>query len=209
MPDARTHEGSEYTENGSRQYGFPTYDDGLFAEGKVGGLLIDATTANADVLLQVGIPGARRVSHAWNPTTLSDIFIRVGGYIAGTATTSLEVDSDDVILDNLWLWRADHGAGTGWTSNVAAHGLVVNGDNVLASGLAVEHYQQNQVVWNGNGGETIFFQEAPYDVPSQDAWMNGSARGFSPYSGLSGREDSQGLWPGHLLQLHIGASHCG
>jgi MBG domain (YGX type) len=150
---------------------------------QVGGLLIDATTANADVLLQVGIPGARRASQAWNPTTLSDIFIRVGGYVKGTATTSLEVDSDDVILDNLWLWRADHGAGAGWTSNVAAHGLVVNGDNVLASGLAVEHYQQNQVVWNGNGGETIFFQdEAPYDVPSQDAWMNGSARGFSPYS---------------------------
>jgi MBG domain (YGX type) len=150
---------------------------------QVGGLLIDATTANAAVLLQVGTPGAPRVSHAANPTTLADIFVRVGGYVKGTATTSLEVDSDDVILDNLWLWRADHGAGAGWTSNLAAHGLVVNGDNVLATGLAVEHYQQNQVVWNGNGGETIFFQdEAPYDVPSQAGWMNGTARGFSPYS---------------------------
>jgi hypothetical protein len=150
---------------------------------QVGGLLIDATTANAAVLLQVGTPGAPRVSHAANPTALSDIFVRVGGYVKGTATTSLEVDSDDVILDNLWLWRADHGAGAGWTSNLAAHGLVVNGDNVLATGLAVEHYQQNQVVWNGNGGETIFFQdEAPYDVPSQAGWMNGTARGFSPYS---------------------------
>jgi hypothetical protein len=149
----------------------------------VSGLLIDAGTVNSAVQLQVGVPGGTRVSHSTNPTVLSDIFIRVGGYVAGTATTSLEVDSNNVILDNMWLWRADHGTGVGWTKNTAAHGLVVNGDFVLATGLAVEHYQQNQVVWNGNNGENIFFQdEPPYDVPSQSAWMNGSARGFSPYS---------------------------
>jgi len=149
----------------------------------VSGLLIDAGTVNSAVQLQVGVPGATRVSHSANPTVLSDIFIRVGGYVAGTATTSLEVDSNNVILDNMWLWRADHGTGVGWTSNTAAHGLVVNGDFVVATGLAVEHYQQNQVVWNGNNGENIFFQdEPPYDVPSQSAWMNGTARGFSPYS---------------------------
>jgi hypothetical protein len=149
----------------------------------VSGLLIDAGTVNSPVQLQVGVPGGTRVSHSSNPTVLSDIFIRVGGYVAGTATTSLEVDSNNVILDNLWLWRADHGTGVGWTQNMAAHGLVVNGDYVIATGLAVEHYQQNQVVWNGNNGEDIFFQdEPPYDVPSQSAWMNGTARGFSPYS---------------------------
>jgi hypothetical protein len=149
----------------------------------VSGLLIDAGTVNSAVQLQVGVPGGTRVSHSANPTVLSDIFIRVGGYVAGTATTSLEVDSNNVILDNMWLWRADHGTGVGWTNNTAAHGLVVNGDNVLATGLAVEHYQQNQVVWNGNNGENIFFQdEPPYDVPSQSVWMNGTARGFSPYS---------------------------
>jgi hypothetical protein len=149
----------------------------------VSGLLIDAGTVNSAVQLQVGVPGGTRVSHSSNPTVLSDIFIRVGGYVAGTATTSLEVDSDNVILDNMWLWRADHGTGVGWTQNTAAHGLVVNGDFVVATGLAVEHYQQNQVVWNGNNGENIFFQdEPPYDVPSQSAWMNGTARGFSPYS---------------------------
>ena len=147
----------------------------------IGGLLIDATTVNAPVLLQVGTHSG--ISHSANPIVLSDIFMRVGGYVRGTATTSLQVDSNDVILDNMWLWRADHGTGAGWTSNVAAHGLVVNGDNVLATGLAVEHYQQNQVVWNGNGGETIFFQdEPPYDVPNQAAWMNGTSNGFAPYS---------------------------
>jgi hypothetical protein len=156
---------------------------------QVAGLLIDATAANQPVLFQVGNPsrgkgphGANSITHALNPITLSDIFIRVGGYVAGSATTGIEVDSDDVILDNLWLWRADHGAGVGWTSNIGLHGLVVNGDNVLATGLADEHWEQSAVVWNGNAGEDIFFQnEPPYDVPSQGAWMDGTALGFSPY----------------------------
>ena len=58
---------------------------------------------------------------------------------------------------------------------------MVNGDNVLATGLFVEHYQKYQVVWNGNGGKTIFFQnEMPYDPPNQAAWMNGVERRLSP-----------------------------
>jgi len=35
----------------------------------------------------------------------------------------------------------------------------------------VEHYQKYEVIWNGNDGTVIFFQnEMPYDPPSQDAW---------------------------------------
>ena len=142
---------------------------------QLAGLLIDAGPTNSPVLLQVGAQGATaatRANHAANPTSLNDVFFRIGGATQGTATTSLEVDSDNVILDNIWAWRADHGpSGVGWNVNTAAHGLVVNGDNVTALGLAVEHYQQSQVQWNGNGGETIFYQsEDPYDVPSQSAW---------------------------------------
>ena len=63
------------------------------------------------------------------------------------------------------------------------NGLVVNGDNVTALGLAVEHYEAEQVEWNGEGGETIFYQsEMPYDVPSQSAWMNGSVDGYASYN---------------------------
>ena len=76
----------------------------------------------------------------------------------------------------MWLWRADHGSGVGWTSNTAANGLIVNGNNVTAYGLFVEHYQQYQVIWNGNGGRTYFFQnELPYDPPTQaasDEWYH-------------------------------------
>ena len=151
---------------------------------QIAGLLFDAGTTTSPVLLQVGVAGAARVSHQSNPTSLNDVFFRIGGATAGNAVTSLEVDSNNVILDNIWAWRADHGpSGVGWTQNTAAHGVVVNGDNVTALGLAIEHYQQNQTVWNGNGGETIFYQsELPYDVPSQSAWMNGSANGYSSYA---------------------------
>jgi hypothetical protein len=150
---------------------------------QVAGVLIDAGPVNSPVLFQVGVAGGSRVSHASNPTSLNDVFFRIGGATAGTATTSLEVDSDNVILDDMWIWRADHGTGVGWTVNVGDHGLVVNGDDVTALGLAVEHYEQNQVVWNGQGGETIFYQsELPYDVPSQSAWMNNGVNGYASYS---------------------------
>ncbi len=149
---------------------------------QIASVLIDAGPVNSPVLVQLGHPTGLRVRHVSDPSTLSDVFFRIGGATAGLATTTLEVDSDDVILDNLWAWRADHGNGVGWTTNTAAHGVVVNGDYVTALGLAVEHYQQSQVVWNGNFGKTIFYQsELPYDPPSQSAWMDGTANGYPSY----------------------------
>ena len=150
---------------------------------QVAGLIIDAGPVNSPVLFEVGNPAGLNLSHQANPITLSDVFFRIGGSTAGSATTSLQVDSDNAILDNIWAWRADHGNGVGWTQNTAAYGVIVNANNVTALGLAVEHYQKTQVVWNGNGGETIFFQsELPYDVPSQSAWMNGTANGYPAYA---------------------------
>ena len=84
---------------------------------------------------------------------------------------SLEVNTDHTILDDTWAWRADHGNGVGWTVNTADTGVLVNGDDVTAYGLFVEHYQKTEVNWNGNGGTVVFFQnEMPYDPPSQAAW---------------------------------------
>jgi len=149
---------------------------------KLAGLLFDAGQTNSPVLLQVGPTGAS-ASHAANPTSIQDVFFRIGGAGPGSATTSLVVNNNDTIIDHIWAWRADHGtAGVGWTVNPADTGLIVNGANVMAYGLFVEHYQKYEVIWNGANGRTIFFQnEMPYDVPNQAAWMNGSLNGYAAY----------------------------
>ena len=147
----------------------------------VAGLLVDAGPTNSSLLVQVG-PHGSAARHIGNPILLSDLFVRVGGAGVGKATRSVEINSNDVIGDHLWLWRADHGNGVGWTSNTAANGLVVNGSDVTMYGLFVEHYQQHQVQWNGNGGRTYMFQnEMPYDVPAQAEWMSGTTMGFAAY----------------------------
>jgi hypothetical protein len=136
------------------------------------GLLFDAGPESSRVLLEVGSRDGENDSEDSDPSALLDVFFRIGGAAAGKATTSLIVNSDNVILDDIWAWRADHGNGVGWTVNTADTGVVVNGDNVTAYGLFVEHYQKYEVIWNGNGGRVVFFQnEMPYDPPSQAAWM--------------------------------------
>ena len=148
------------------------------------GLLFDAGTTNSQALLTVGQSGSS-ASHAANPTTVQDVFFRIGGQLAGKATNSLIVNSANTVIDHIWAWRADHGNGgtVGWNTNTADTGLVVNGANVLATGLFVEHYQKYQVIWNGQGGKTIFFQnEMPYDVPNQASWNAPSGvAGYAAY----------------------------
>jgi hypothetical protein len=148
------------------------------------GLLFDAGTTNSAALLTVGASGSS-ASHAANPTTIQDVFFRIGGENAGKATASLIVNSNDAIIDHIWAWRADHGnAGSvGWTTNTADNGVIVNGNNVEATGLFVEHYQKYEVTWNGQNGKTIFFQnEMPYDVPNQASWMSpAGVNGYAAY----------------------------
>ncbi len=155
---------------------------------KLAGLMFDAGTLNSPVLLRVGSrsgdegerdeDGSR--SDPSDPTSLQDVFFRIGGATPGKATTSLIVNSDNVVLDDIWAWRADHGNGVGWTANTADTGVIVNGDNVTAYGLFVEHYQKYEVIWNGNGGTVVFFQnEMPYDPPSQAAWTHDGINGWA------------------------------
>ncbi|MEU6447392.1 RICIN domain-containing protein [Streptomyces sp. NPDC046979] len=148
---------------------------------KIAGVLFDAGTTNSRTLVEVG-PAGSAADHTANPTSLHDVYFRVGGAAVGKATTSLVVNSDDVIGDHMWIWRGDHGSGIGWNTNTADTGLVVNGDDVTMYGLFVEHYQKHQTIWNGNGGRTYFYQnEMPYDPPNQAAWMNGSTQGYAAY----------------------------
>ncbi|NEC64798.1 RICIN domain-containing protein [Streptomyces sp. SID9727] len=150
---------------------------------KIAGVLVDAGTTNSQTLMRIG-PDGSSANHAANPVTLNDVFFRIGGATVGKATQSLVVNTNHTIIDHTWIWRADHGNGgtVGWNTNTADTGLVVNGQNVTAYGLFVEHYQKTQVVWNGNGGRTYFFQnELPYDPPNQSAWKNGNTNGYPAY----------------------------
>ncbi|WP_299532005.1 glycosyl hydrolase [uncultured Streptomyces sp.] len=150
---------------------------------RVAGLLIDAGATNSANLVRIGASSKTSVRHTSNPTSVQDVFFRIGGARAGRAANSLLVNSNDVIIDHIWAWRADHGAGAGWTSNPAATGVTVNGDRVTALGLFAEHYQKHQVIWNGQNGRTVFYQsELPYDPPSQAAWMSSATgKGYASY----------------------------
>jgi F5/8 type C domain len=162
---------------------------------RIDGLLFDAGTVNSSALLTVGTAGST-VSHASNPISVQDTFFRIGGDIAGKATSSLVVNANGTIVDDIWAWRADHGnSGTvGWTTNTADNGMTVNGNNVEATGLFVEHYQKTEVAWNGQNGKIIFFQnEMPYDPPNQAAWMNGSSNGY-PAIAVASNVTSFGAW---------------
>ena len=153
----------------------------------MGGILYQAgpetkdTHIHSPALLLLGdAPSA--VSHAADPTVIYDTFARVGGQAPGWADSMVTINSNDVIGDNAWLWRADHGTGSGWNDAKCKNGLVVNGNNVTYYGLAVEHTQEYQTLWYGNGGHTYFYQsEIPYDVPSMDIWRPGSEAGYSSY----------------------------
>jgi hypothetical protein len=148
----------------------------------IAGLTIDAGPVKSPALLRVGTRHGRDRSRAADPTALQDVFFRIGGPHLGKATTSLEVNSDHTILDDIWAWRADHGTGVGWTRNTADTGVVVNGDDVTATGLFVEHYQKYNLIWNGERGRTVFFQnELPYDAPDQAAWQHHGVNGWAAY----------------------------
>jgi len=147
----------------------------------VSGLIFDAGPTQSSSLLQIGTEGST-ANNASNPVSVDDVFFRVGGAEAGTVTTAFVDNSNNSIIDDVWVWRADHGAGAGgWTGDQSATGLVVNGNNVTANGLAVEHFQQYETIWNGQGGKVLFFQnENPYEVPSQSAWMSSATQDGYP-----------------------------
>ncbi|MFC8451618.1 adenylyl cyclase [Kitasatospora sp. NPDC057223] len=149
----------------------------------IAGVLLETASAGSRVLLSVG-DGRSRKNHAARPTALFDVFVRVGGFVPGGTEVGIQIDSNDVIVDHVWIWRADHGldGSVGWSVNPAGTGFLVNGDRVTVYGLFVEHFQKHEVLWKGNHGRTYFFQnEHPYDVPTQSAWVRPGARGYAAY----------------------------
>lgn len=151
---------------------------------RVAGLIFDAGT-DSRYLLKIGEEGAH-TDHSEHPIILQDLFFRIGGTVdrLTTAEDALEINSDDVICDHFWIWRADHGTGVSWDGNAAQHGLIVNGDNVTCYALFNEHFEKYDTLWNGENGATYFYQnEKCYDPVSQEAWMShsGAVNGYAAY----------------------------
>jgi hypothetical protein len=173
---------------------------------KLAGFLVEAGKENSPTLIEIGPEGADG-DHSANPTSLHDVFIRIGGAGAAKSETSIVINSSHVIADHLWLWRADHGDGVGWDTNPADTGLIVNGSDVIAYGLFAEHYQKYQVIWKGERGRTFFFQnEMPYDPPNQDAWMNGETRGYAAYKVDGDVTDHQAFGLGSYCFFNVNKS---
>ncbi|HHT96848.1 MAG TPA: coagulation factor 5/8 type domain-containing protein [Clostridiales bacterium] len=151
----------------------------------IAGILFDAGAIESENLLIVGKEKSNK-NHSENPILISDVFFRVGGAASYPAkvVNCILINSNNVIGDNFWVWRADHGEQVAWDKNTAKNGVIINGDDVTIYALMVEHFQEYQIIWNGNGGKMYFYQsEIPYDVPNQEAWMshNGTVNGFASY----------------------------
>mmetsp|Transcript_29120 Transcript_29120/g.45040 ORF Transcript_29120/g.45040 Transcript_29120/m.45040 type:complete len:598 (-) Transcript_29120:69-1862(-) len=138
---------------------------------RVAGILFQASSKNTDSLLQFGYDTGY-AGNAKNPGFIFDLFARVGGTNDPnveqlTANHMARVNQGNAVIDNSWLWRADHGV-TGEVyngDNPCQTGIVVAGDNVIAYGLAVEHTLQDLTQWTGDHGKVYFYQsEFPYDV---------------------------------------------
>ena len=149
---------------------------------KICGLLFDAGEKKSETMLKVGSEKSD-VFHEDDPICLSDVYFRVGGgKYAGKTDNCITINSNNVLGDNLWVWRADHSDNVGWNVNTAPNGIIINGDDVTMYGLFVEHFQKYQTIWNGNNGRLYFYQsEMPYDVPKQKAYMshNGTVKGYA------------------------------
>lgn len=143
----------------------------------ISGILFDAGPKASENLLVVGEDKNNEAGfEKFAPITLSDVFFRVGGTPTDEPSkvkACVTINSDNVIGDNLWVWRADHGDMVAWDQNVADNGIIINGDNVTMYALMVEHFEKYQTVWNGNNGTLYMYQsEVPYDVASQEEWMS-------------------------------------
>ena len=175
----------------------------------VAGMTIDAGSIESPVLLQIGEPDSSATTNPENPTTLHDVYFRVGGPHIGKTNIALEVNSNNVLIDHAWVWRADHGIedfdttdgfngdNVRWATNIGRNGVVVNGDDVTALGLFVEHFQEHNVIWNGEAGRVFFFQnELPYDPPTQADWTTPDGTlGWAAYK-VNDSVTTHELWAG-------------
>ena len=161
---------------------------------RIAGVLFDAGRVESQTLLTVGA-SKNNNDNSTNPIVLSDCFFRVGGADTEAVKTKccVVINSNNVICDNFWVWRADHGSGVAWDKTTADNGVIFNGKNVTAYGLMVEHFQKVQTQWNADGGRCYMYQsELPYDIPSQAAWNEAGSYGYTDYKVASDVKSHEG-----------------
>lgn len=154
---------------------------GNLADVRIAGLLLEAGTQHSEKLLRFGSTVGWQPS---SPGSINDVFVRTGRFYSSSAEVSadtmIEVNMNDTVIDNVWLWRGDHDKfGLVKNSmNPTYTGLEINGDNVVGYSLACEHTLGDMLVWNGNNGRAYFYQsEFPYDVNQQ----NYGDKGYAAY----------------------------
>ncbi|MCP2029533.1 hypothetical protein L1276_004720 [Flavobacterium sp. HSC-32F16] len=164
----------------------------IYADDKDGiviaGLLMDSFNSTT-YQVRIGNEGAN-ADHASDPLLLADITCRVGGVQSKNIQieASMQINSNNVVGDHFWLWRADHGSQKGgnarWLRDRCKNGLIVAGNDVTLYALFTEHYQEYEVLWLGERGRTYFFQnEPPYDAPNQSSWSSqgGKVDGYAAF----------------------------
>merc|ERR1719410_2756210 len=154
---------------------------------RISGILLEAGVARSPHLLQFG--RTKSIGRGYN--FLYDIFARVGGpnnqdVDPQSTDVMMKIQSNQVVMDYVWLWRADHDAKSGgdhndWGfkvrdgNNAVDVALRVNGDEVYGYAISAEHTLKNQVEWNGDDGYVAMFQcELPYDLTyAEFRWYTG------------------------------------
>jgi hypothetical protein len=131
------------------------------ADVHLAGIMVDAGPGDPDSLVE--ITGPRAVIHDLFCRTTLEIDKRVA------CKNMLRVSGNDAYMENVWLWRGDHGPGIEWGQDKSwnnmdnPHAVTVTGNNVVAIGLFAEHQSDAMVVWEGEAGEVYFYQsEFPY-----------------------------------------------
>lgn len=139
---------------------------------RIAGLLLqaDQTYLQTSALLQWGSSTSSVSNSKKDPGFIYDLIGRVGGPESYDVSVKymVQINSKWVIGDNLWLWSADH-CGDGQEAPPAeshwpcvySHAdtaLQVNGDHVSMFGLMAEHTEKDIVEWNGEHGQTMFYQ---------------------------------------------------
>ena len=181
----------------------------------VAGVMLDALYDSL-YLIRLGNEDAN-ANHSANPTILHDVIVRIGGYVTRNvnATVSVQINSNDVVGDHLWVWRGDHGNAIGWCpiianargqyANTGDWGLIVSGDRVTMYALFVEHYQKYETLWLGEDGNVFFYQnESPYDPTNQSVWMSrkGMPNEYDNLGNIIRQGETRG-WASYKVANHV------